>query len=340
MADLERRLIWPDIEFSPPDILLSIGTSCKSTTRQEAQNFLHSRQREPDPMPTRSSSAIESTQQNILKKIRKTTQMSKVFKILKNRVENILDTEMSWLKFMSDAARGDEDARTRYRRINPNLTEDPPKLDDIEKLPHLRRRMHQIMKHADFQKQVGEVARQLVASSFYVEVPYIPTGPPQDFKTFVCGMIFPFCNETKLILEAEIQCKFPSASQEIRHLGEYLKNFTTRNFEPYFIIGEKGSTSEPIKIIITQPLIQRMMMNASFEVDPVHIPISSESAITTISLSIVDGEEISISGLPRALLAKKMVKGNRASLAINRCQMLIPVLRQHYPLLPTDLGDK
>lgn len=131
---------------------------------------------------------------------------------------------------------------------------------------------------------------------------------------------------TELIREVEIHCKFPSASQEIRHLGEYLKNFTTKNFQPYFIIGEKGSTSEPTKVIISQPLIQRMMMNASFEVEFMLIPLSSESAITTISLSIVDGEELPISGLPRALLAKKAVKGNRGSLATSQCQMLIFVL--------------
>lgn len=70
-----------------------------------------------------------------------------------------------------------------------------------------------------------------------------------------------------------------------------------------------------------------MMMNASFEVSPVSIPVSSESAITTISLSIFDGGEIPISGLPRALLAKKAVKGNRGSLATNRRQMLMVVLK-------------
>lgn len=195
VADLERRLIWPNTELSPPDILLSIGTGCNSTTRQEAENFLHYRHREQDLLPTRSSSAEVGTQHNLFDKIRKTTQTSKVIKLLKNCLENILDTEMSWLKFMSDAARGDEDAKKRYRRINPNLNEAPPKLDDVKMLPHLRRRMHQIMKLVDFQKQIGEVARQLVASSFYVEVPYIPTSPPQDFRTSVFGMVFPFSKQ-------------------------------------------------------------------------------------------------------------------------------------------------
>ena len=323
VADLERRLIWPDTELSPPDILLSIGTGCKSTTRQEAAHFLHRCHREQELLPTISSSAEVGTQHNLLGKIRKQTHLSKVYKRYKNRVENILDTEMTWLKFMSDAARGDEDAKKRYCRINPEMKEAPPKLDDVKMLPDLRRQMQQTVKLVGFQKRIGEVARQLVASSFYVEVPYIPTSPRQDFRISVFSIISPSCNKTKLIGAAEIQCKFPSASQEIRHLGEYLKNCTTRNFQPYFIIGEQSSTSEPIKIIITQPLIQRMIMNASFEVEPIQIPVSSESAITTISLSILDGEEISISGLPRALLAKKVVKGNRPSPAISRYQMLI-----------------
>lgn len=110
-------------------------------------------------------------------------------------------------------------------------------------------------------------------------------------------------------------------------MGDYLKKSTTGNFRPYFIIGEQSSTSEPIKITITQLIIEKMIMNASFEVEPVRIPVSSEFAITTISLSIVDGEEISISGLPRALLAKKDVKGNGASLAAtSKYQMLILAL--------------
>lgn len=310
MADLERRLIWPNTEFSPPDILLSIGTGCNSTTLVEAANYTRDRFRQPDRLPMRSSLAEAETRHNMFEKFRKSSQTGKVYKLLKHRFENILDTEWIWLDFMSDAARGDEDAKKRYRRINPNLGENPPKLDDVKMLPWLRQRMHKIMKHVDFQKQIGEVARELVAASFYVQLP-----TPQDFKVSVLGMIFPYYNKTELIREAEIHCKFPLASQEIRDLGDYLKNSTTGNFRPYFIIGEQSSNSEPIKINITQLLIEKMMMNASFEVEPIRIPISSESAITTISLSIVDGEEIPISGLPRALLAKKVVKGNGASSA-------------------------
>lgn len=99
--------------------------------------------------------------------------------------------------------------------------------------------------------------------------------------------------------------------------------------------------TKPIKITITEPLIERMMNKASFKVDPVLIPISSESAITTICLSIVEGEELPISGLPRALLAKKTMKGNCAlsSRQPVQTQMLILALQQCYLHLPTNMGD-
>lgn len=151
MADLERRLIWPERELFPPDILLSIGTSCNSNTGQEAQEFLHYRRRHQNSDPILSRSAIGSAQHNIMGKKSKTTHMSKVLNLMKTRVENFLDTELSWLEFMSDASRGDKDAITRYQRINPKLRGDPPKLDDVEMLPHLRGQMQQIKNQAGFQ---------------------------------------------------------------------------------------------------------------------------------------------------------------------------------------------
>ena len=112
--------------------------------------------------------------------------MSSIINILKHRVENILDTEMTWLMFMSDAARGYEDTKTRYRRINPYTGKDPPKLDDVKMLPNLRLGIQSTLKYGDLQKQIGEIARQLVASSFYVEVPYLPINP-HELGTFVSG---------------------------------------------------------------------------------------------------------------------------------------------------------
>lgn len=306
VADLERRLIWPDSESFLPDILLSIGTSCNGVIRAD-QDCLHSHRQEL-------GHEAETSQHDTSKKRRPITPLSKILNILKSRVENILDAEMTWLSFMSDAARGDEEFKTRYRRINPNIEEDPPRLDEVKKLHHLRQRMQQIVKYGEFQNQTREIARQLVASSFYVEVVHLPTNL-QDLGTFISGPSFQVLNEITLIFVAQIQCKFPSASLEIRRLGEYFKNFTTKHFQPSFIIGEKNSTTEPLKIIITELLIQKMIMNASFEVETIKILVSNESAITTITLCISDGEEFSISGFPRALLSQE---GNGAELASSK----------------------
>ena len=57
-------------------------------------------------------------------------------------------------------------------------------------------------------------------------------------------------------------------------------------------------------------LIQEMMMAASFKVGPLTILISNEATVTMIRLSIAAKEELPISGFPRALIPRKIAKGN------------------------------
>ena len=185
VADLERRLIWPDTNNSPPDILLSIGTSCDNTIRNEAQQNFNLHKQRTFTMPPESRETEEGNRPGILRRER-VPQPRKFINILMNRVGNILDTELTWLTFMSEAIRGDQDDKTRYHRINPNIGEEPPKLDETKKLPHLRHRMTHVMRNAAFHNQIGEVARRLVASSFYVEVPSKPTSI-QEFDSPVSG---------------------------------------------------------------------------------------------------------------------------------------------------------
>lgn len=185
VADLERRLIWPDTNNSPPDILLSIGTSCDNTIRNEAQQNFNLHKQRTFTMPPESRDTVEGSRHRVLRR-EKVPQPRKFINILVNRVGNILDTELTWLTFMSEAIRGDQDDKSRYHRINPNIGEEPPKLDETKKLPHLRHRMTHVMKNAAFHNQIGEIARRLVASSFYVEVPSKPTSI-QEFNSPISG---------------------------------------------------------------------------------------------------------------------------------------------------------
>ena len=185
VADLERRLIWPDTNNSPPDILLSIGTGCDNTIRNEAQQNFNLHKKRTFTMPPESRDTEEGSRRRVLRR-EKVPQPRKFINILVNRVGNILDTELTWLTFMSEAIRGDQDDKSRYHRINPNIGEEPPKLDETKKLPHLRHRMTHVMKNAAFHNQIGEIARRLVASSFYVEVPSKPTSI-QEFNSPIPG---------------------------------------------------------------------------------------------------------------------------------------------------------
>ena len=107
-----------------------------------------------------------------------------------------------------------------------------------------------------------------------------------------------------------ILCKFPADSQEIRHLGGYLKDVTTKDFQPYFSITEVESSLLPTKIIIDLETVQKMTFNASFDIKKRQVAISSEFAVSSISLSILGGEELPISGFPKSLVARKVHKGD------------------------------
>lgn len=103
--------------------------------------------------------------------------MHKVFRIMRSRVEDVLDTEITWHRFMSDVTRGNENDEGRYQRVNPNIKEDPPKLDETNRLFWLRTKIHHLMEDGVWPKELGKIARRLVASSFYVETATSPASP-------------------------------------------------------------------------------------------------------------------------------------------------------------------
>ena len=120
----------------------------------------------------------------------RTSQTRKLINVLLNRVGSILDTEVTWLGFLSDATRGDNYKKSHFHRVNPDIHEEPPRLDDTKRLPHLRRRLNYTMKDKLFQEQIGEIARRLIASSFYLEPNTKPKSRPED-NSIVFGMVHP-----------------------------------------------------------------------------------------------------------------------------------------------------
>ena len=73
-------------------------------------------------------------------------------------------------------------------------------------------------------------------------------------------------------------------------------------------------------------LIQEMFMAASFKIGPLTILTSSEATVTMIRLSIAAKEELPISGFPRALIPKKITKGNPMASINCRWQRLMSMV--------------
>jgi hypothetical protein len=142
VADQERKLIWPYLADEPPDIILSIGTSYNSLSAR------------PKPLqpPSGPRRGIINHGKQLLK-------------ILMDCIASTLDSERVWNDYVDGLNLSSRDAH-RYVRLNPDLFEDPPTLDQVDKIEYIRNIVRRKMR---VDERIGQVALQLVATSFYFE---------------------------------------------------------------------------------------------------------------------------------------------------------------------------
>lgn len=191
VADIERKLIWPETKASPPDILLSIGSGCNMKIREDANNA-STPQEQSTNLKDRASAAAELMKHGIFKRGLGSSQIRNYFKLAKDRVESLLDPEITWLNFISMVSTTDKESR--YYRINPDIGFEHPRLDEVNKMAYLSEKMRQVKKEDSFQLQARTIARKLVASCFYADVPI--WARPQDLN--MTGMGFRYCLQTVL----------------------------------------------------------------------------------------------------------------------------------------------
>ena len=139
IANTERKLIWPDVQY--PDIILSLGTGYNPAARKtiiEAQ----------PPRPGMFS------------------HMKNLVRMAIDHIESSLDSEKTWSTFLENHSRMN-DHTIRLRRVNPPLDYDPPRLDDVSAMKRLQDTVRK--QSTKMSGIIDEVAQQLVASSFYLE---------------------------------------------------------------------------------------------------------------------------------------------------------------------------
>ena len=139
MADQERKLLWPKVQNEHPDLVLSLGTTYRPTS----------------PL---SPEATASPRTGLF------AYGKSLYKIAVDHIQASLDSEKAWDTYMNIL--DPREYRSRFVRINPALDEDPPRLDDVDRMQHIQSLVReQIRKNI----QVSQVALQLVATCFYFE---------------------------------------------------------------------------------------------------------------------------------------------------------------------------
>ena len=88
-----------------------------------------------------------------------------LYKIAVDHIESSLVSEKAWTDYMNILLPA-EAHHNRYRRLNPYLKYDPPALDDVSAMKSFQDDVWDLMMN---DAQIPEVARQLIASSFYYE---------------------------------------------------------------------------------------------------------------------------------------------------------------------------
>lgn len=182
VADNERKLIWPETKAFPPDILLSIGTGCNRKIREDANNASTPLEQSAN-LRDRALTAAEYVTHGIFDLGLGNSRIRNYFKLARDRVESLLDPEIAWLNFISMVSTTGKESR--YCRINPDIGFEPPRLDEVDKLSHLSEKMRQVKKEDSFQLQVKAIARKLVASCFYADIPVL--ARPQDLNMIGMG---------------------------------------------------------------------------------------------------------------------------------------------------------
>jgi hypothetical protein len=180
IANYESKLLWPDADQRPPDILLSIGTGQHTA---DTDNFLDTSRGDM----RRSQMQKMLNQVNPLPREKRSMPMLKAFaevegllKIFKRRVESALDAEVTWKEFRKDVVgTAPYAAAERYIRMNPKTLNRIPKMDDKSQInPLLEDVRHSLRKHGS-QTKIKDIAQRLVASSFYFELS-CPSRPMED----------------------------------------------------------------------------------------------------------------------------------------------------------------
>ena len=140
IADKERKLIWSDLENEYPDIIVSVGTTYNSAARMSAEK-------------------AASPRLGVL------SHGKALYRMAVDHIASALDSEKAWHSYMN-VLQPPSNHRAKYIRLNPQLHEDPPRLDEVERISYIQDVVRGMF---SMDERIQKVALHLISSSFYFE---------------------------------------------------------------------------------------------------------------------------------------------------------------------------
>ncbi|KAF7504590.1 hypothetical protein GJ744_002085 [Endocarpon pusillum] len=305
VAHSERQILWPDVSSKAPDIFLSIGTG---QNEEEVKN------------KTRATAAEGRDMDAEVKKKRKSTsrirRWHQIFSVMLRRIDSILNAETAWSEFcaMSDLD-SENTKRERYIRINPNLGDNVPRLDEKKQLHKLREDAKKALQSPGMRAEIERTSYRLIASLFY----YQRKTPP------LLG------HDNSVSCSGAIRCRLTDRPEEksiyIRALGEFFSQRVDQR--PYFEIKEDETSEEIKKLYIDSQVIDQMSKRATFNIEyPLKVPTMTSSVSITLRLGHIHNQAGSypISGFPRTIMVEESLKMSKPKPASQRRRNSLPSL--------------
>jgi len=222
------------------------------------------------------------------------SRLRNLFTMIRYQIKINLDTDRRWNHVLSSRP----ELKERMKRINPDLGELPPPLDDTacvqrlrELIPQLTQAKTEINKrNPGVVKLVRDIACRLIASSFYFERDGNPVFGPG------CSMTLPGC----------IKCRLDPVKEDMRNLAMYLSR--SRQGASFLICGRPKVGDDVRFPLAMEPFLR----NGIFNPLPVHVFVPGEETTTTIYLKMHgaehDEQSYVISGFPRILLRQDFAR--------------------------------
>ncbi|EPS35758.1 hypothetical protein H072_10759 [Dactylellina haptotyla CBS 200.50] len=270
IADAERRLIWPEVQHSPPDLVLSLGSGYNPRPKPRKQKKFRAR-------------GVAQT-------------MERLQWIATDHIESSVAADETWKSWLATRPPSRNQGENRYVRLNIKFEEydDPPHFDDLNAFQRIEFEARK--QTQSFGKQIKLLADHLICSTFYFEVNEMSRF--SDFDGYT----------REVRCKGTIHCRLNLQPTDIRKLGMFFLSLNDRrnldpSWKPYFTVRERTRERaiQP-RYFISEKVTSEMLNLSRFDFPQIEFIASGEDALIEISLCLDKSSEFPISGFPCQIL--------------------------------------